>query len=119
MSGAPVTVGAGGVAVGLGVLIGAYVLWKASGAVGKLAGSAVDAVKGAASATVDAVGTAAQAVNPVNHENIFATGVNSLGAGIAGDANWTLGGAVYDWFNPAPYTPPFVPGIIDNYQGSW
>lgn len=40
--------------------------------------------------------SAVQAVNPLNNNNIFATGVNDVGAAVSGDPYWTLGGAVYD-----------------------
>jgi len=38
-----------------------------------------------------------EAVNPLNDENIFYTGTNAVGAVLADDQDWTLGGAIYDW----------------------
>lgn len=93
---APIELTPGAVAVGLGVLVGGFVLWRASQAAGAAAG-----------AVVDAVGTAAQAVNPFNNDNIFASGVNAaVGAvmsqggdtvaGMNADGSWSLGGYIYD-----------------------
>ena len=42
---------------------------------------------------------AAQAVSPLNRDNIFYSGVNGVGAVVSGDEHFTLGGAVYDWFH--------------------
>lgn len=86
----------GAVAVGLGVLVGGFLLYRASQAAGAAAG-----------AVADAVGTAAQAVNPFNNDNIFASGVNAAGgavmsqggatvAGMNADGSWSLGGYLYD-----------------------
>ncbi|PHR87952.1 MAG: hypothetical protein COA78_36775 [Blastopirellula sp.] len=41
----------------------------------------------------------AQAINPVNDNNVFASGVNAVGAKISGNGNWSLGGAIYDLLN--------------------
>jgi len=38
-----------------------------------------------------------QAVNPINDENIFYTGVNAIGGYISGEDNWNLGAKIYDW----------------------
>lgn len=43
----------------------------------------------------------ANAVNPVNHDNVFATAVNSVGQATSGDSSWSLGGAVWDFFHPS------------------
>lgn len=86
----------GAVAVGLGVLVGGYVLWRASKAAGAAAG-----------AVADAVGDVAYAVNPLNPDNVFAGAVNTVGgavmsqggpnvAGMNADGSWTLGGYLYD-----------------------
>lgn len=37
-----------------------------------------------------------QAINPVNDDNIFASGVDAVGAKLSGNENWTLGGWIYD-----------------------
>lgn len=37
-----------------------------------------------------------QAINPVNNDNIFASGVNSVGAKLTGDQNFKLGAWLYD-----------------------
>lgn len=56
-----------------------------------------------------AIADAANAINPTNPDNIFATGVNSVGgaivsepdgAGKNADGSWTLGGWVYDVTHP-------------------
>lgn len=93
---APLQLTPGAVAVGLGMLVGGFLLYRASKAAGAAAG-----------AVVDAVGTAAQAVNPLNNDNIFASGVNAAGgavmsqggdtvAGMNADGSWSLGGYLYD-----------------------
>ncbi|MEO8805845.1 MAG: hypothetical protein ABI433_07175 [Burkholderiaceae bacterium] len=53
-----------------------------------------------------AVGDAAQAVNPLNHDNVIAGAANKVGGIIAGDesGNWTLGGWIYDLTHKA-YDP--------------
>lgn len=83
---------------GAALLVGGYLLWKASKAAGAAAG-----------AVADAVGNGLQAVNPTNPDNIFAEAVNSAGDAIISpdgpgrnaDGSWTLGGWVFDIFNPA------------------
>ncbi len=49
-----------------------------------------------------AAGDAAHAVNPLNPENVFATGVNNVGAVLAGQApgSWSLGSWLYDVTHP-------------------
>ncbi len=42
----------------------------------------------------------ANAINPVNHDNVFSTSVNSIGGALTNDNNWTLGGQIYDWIHP-------------------
>jgi len=46
--------------------------------------------------TVEVVGDVAEAINPVNPDNIFNEGVNSVGSAISGDDDWSLGGWIYD-----------------------
>lgn len=48
---------------------------------------------------VQAVKDAGQAINPVNNENIFYSGVNAVGEAVTGNPDYTLGGAIYDLFN--------------------
>lgn len=43
-----------------------------------------------------AVNDVGQAFNPVNQDNIFASGVNAVGAKISGNGHWSLGGWIYD-----------------------
>jgi hypothetical protein len=40
--------------------------------------------------------------NPASDQNIAYSGVNEAVQAITGDANTTLGGAIYDWFHTAP-----------------
>lgn len=53
---------------------------------------------------------AANAINPLNHDNVFAQGVNAVGgaivtapdgAGKNADGSWSLGGWLYDVTHPA------------------
>lgn len=62
------------------------------GAVGAYFGGRYIANQAAEKAT-----KAAQAVNPVNDENIFNRAFESVGAKITGNPNWSLGGAISDW----------------------
>lgn len=63
-----------------------------------------------AGAAVDGAKTIGNAVNPVNHENIFSQAANGLGGAIAGDANWSLGDWIGDLTHPAPSnSTPLVP----------
>lgn len=39
---------------------------------------------------------AAQAINPVNQENVFYQGTNAVGSKLTGDKDFTLGGWIYD-----------------------
>lgn len=50
-------------------------------------------------------GDAATAVNPLNHDNVFATGLNKIGASVTGDTSFTLGGAIYDLTHSDPTKP--------------
>lgn len=56
-----------------------------------------------------AAAAAGQAVNPLNPDNVFASGVNAVGGAIVtdpagpgknADGSWSLGGWVYDVLNP-------------------
>ncbi len=49
-----------------------------------------------AKAATEAVGTAAEAVNPVNNDNIFYQGVNAVGEKLTGRENFDLGTWIYD-----------------------
>lgn len=44
-------------------------------------------------------GDALNAVNPTNNDNIFYSGVNSVGGALSDDDNFSLGSWVYDVFN--------------------
>ena len=44
----------------------------------------------------ETVVTVGNAVNPINNDNIFASGVDAVGAKLSGNENWTLGGWIYD-----------------------
>lgn len=56
--------------------------------------------KGKLPAVGAAVGDTLHAVNPFNQENVFYTGVNSLGARASGDQNWNLGARLWEVMNP-------------------
>lgn len=87
-----VSVTAGGALALVGVAAAGVLLWRG-----------LPKVAAAASA-------AAQAVNPLNHDNVFAAGVNDLGgaivtapdgAGKNADGSWSLGGWIFDVMHPA------------------
>ncbi len=46
-----------------------------------------------------AVSTVRPYVDPTNQGNIINRGVNSVGEIVTGNKDWTLGTAVYDWWN--------------------
>ncbi len=48
----------------------------------------------------EALAAAGNAINPLNPENVFASGVNNVGAGLTGNKDWSLGGAFFDFMNP-------------------
>ena len=67
-----------------------------------------------------AVGDAAHAVNPLNPDNVFASGVNNVGAAIAGQApgSWSLGSWLYDVTHPDELATP-APAPAANPLASW
>jgi len=50
----------------------------------------------AAKKAAESVSEVGQAINPLNNNNIFASGVNSVVQSLTGDENQTLGGWIYD-----------------------
>lgn len=50
------------------------------------------------------VGKAAQAINPVNHDNVFNKGANSLYQAITGSSG-TIGTDIADWLHPVNFQP--------------
>ena len=75
-------------AIGGAVIVGLFVLRFFAKEAGEAAGDAATAV--------------GQAINPVNPENIFARGVNAIGATISGDESFSLGSFLFDVFNDEP-----------------
>lgn len=76
--------------MGIGAGVAVVGLWYLSRKAGNVAEKAIDAV------------------NPLNHGNIFADGVNQAGEAVTGNKNWTLGGAVYDYVDWWQDVVPFV-----------
>ena len=74
------------IAAGLGIT--AWVLYKGTGK------------------AAEAISSAAQAVNPLNPDNAIAGTVNKVGAIVAGDKDWTLGGWIYDLTHADPLAAP-------------
>lgn len=103
----------GGVLVLLGVVLGGLVLWRASRVASDAAGQAWEGIK-------DGAATVGGWVNPVSDQNLAYQGVNAVGGALTGEQNWSLGGAVYDWFNsaPAPAPVPIRSGGGGNFQGT-
>lgn len=64
------------------------------GAVGAYFGARF--IAGQAAKKAAAVGNA---INPVNDENVFYSGVNSVGGSLTGDKYFTLGGWIYEKLN--------------------
>lgn len=67
------------------VAIGAIAIYFAGGYAAKKAG--------------EAAAKAGNAINPINNDNVFNRGFESVGQYITGDKNWTLGGSIYDWLH--------------------
>lgn len=64
-------------------------------------------------AAVPSAGQAAQAVNPLNPNNVFAGAANSAASTLSGQPN-TLGGWIYDLTHTTPsYTAPAAPVYVD------
>lgn len=74
------------VAVLAGTVIAVYVLWKAK--------------EGAAAVVETARGVVTQDLNPASDRNLIYRGVNAVGGAIAGEDDWSLGSAIYDWLHP-------------------
>jgi hypothetical protein len=49
-----------------------------------------------------AVSDTAEAINPLNNDNIFASGVDNVGRKLSGNNNWTLGGWLHGVINGTP-----------------
>jgi hypothetical protein len=47
----------------------------------------------------ETIGDVGEAISPLNNNNIFANGVNAVGAKLSGNDNWSLGGWIYDITN--------------------
>ncbi len=60
------------------------------------------AVKSGAAAKLTA-GTL-EAISPLNANNVFARGVNAVGAELAGDPGWNLGGWIWEHTHPGSVT---------------
>jgi len=69
----------------------------------------VIAAKKATEVVSDTAADIGHAVNPLNDENVFSTGVDAVGAKISGDEHFSLGGWVYDLthekYDPNGVTP--------------
>lgn len=90
---------------------GAYaVAIIAAAAVVYLLGRRVVAEAGEAAAAVG------RAVDPTSDQNIFYRGVNRVGEVLTGERDFSLGGWLYDVFNPTPPPEPprFPEGTPDN-----
>lgn len=73
-----------------------YLILGAIGAGAVLAYLAYRGTAAVVSTAVETAKDAAEAVNPLNHDNVIYGGVNSVGGAVTGDKNWTLGGWIYD-----------------------
>ena len=55
-----------------------------------------------------------QAINPVNDNNIFYTGVNAVGAKLTSNENFNLGAWIYDAVNGSPTEQLINKNSVDN-----
>lgn len=67
---------------------------------------AVWAVKRAGSAVLES-----GALDPADSRNLAYSGVNGIGRVLTGDASWTLGGGIYDFFHDVPADQPGAVGV--------
>lgn len=72
----------------------------------------------AGAAAIDLAKSGAWAVTPWNQDNVIYGGVNSAGAAVTGDSNFTLGGWIYDVTHPDPMAPKPVVNT-GGATGSW
>lgn len=72
---------------------GAWIAYKVAKAAPATIGAAVTAAG-------DAVRDAAQAVNPLNPDNVFKRGADAVVQSVSGEPAATLGGKVFELFNP-------------------
>lgn len=56
----------------------------------------------AAPSVAAAAASVGNAINPASDTNIVNRGVSAAGSAITGDSSWSLGGAIYEWFNKDP-----------------
>lgn len=77
---------AGGI-VALGALAALGVLWYKRDAIAAAAGQAAR--------------TVGDAVNPASSGNVVNRAVSAVGATVTGDADWSLGGQLAEWFSPS------------------
>jgi hypothetical protein len=98
MNAAPVSLSATGVLAVVAVAAVGVLFWK-SGDIAKAAGGVLS--------------DAANAVNPANHDNVFATGVNDVGGAVVtdpagpgknADGSWSLGGWIFDVTHPSAWS---------------
>lgn len=70
---------------------------------------ATRAARAAGGLAVDAAGAVGNAINPLNQDNVFYSGVNAVGGAIVSDpagpgknadGSWTLGGWLFDITHP-------------------
>lgn len=96
-----------------GVAVAGLALWKLSGVGGDVAAAVSDGVK-----------SAANAVSPLNNDNVFAATANAAASAIAG-RDETLGGALWEvdnWlWEHNPFTAQAAPATVNTGQvtGSW
>ena len=99
------------------VALAGFAIWRAS----RVATNAAEAV-------VTGVKDAAWSITPWNDENIVYGGVNSVGAAVSGDKDWSLGGWIYDITHADPMATTPTRGApatyaqydaLGNYMGDY
>lgn len=85
--------------LGGGALLAVWAVRRATGAASDAAGQVWDAAGQAWDRTTTAAGDAAWAVNPLNNNNVIYQTANNL---LFPDGSNTVGGKIYDVFNPEP-----------------
>ena len=78
---------------------GLGLIWYAGNRIASAGTSVVEAAGQAVNAAGQAVFSAANAVSPLNNENVIYHTANWM---TGGGADTTLGGRIYDFFNPDP-----------------
>lgn len=128
MTAAPVQLTPGAVAVGVGVLVGGFLLWRASQVAGKVAGDVVDTAAGIMTGNnamtqnqTDAEGIKTTAYEGAGILGTLGAAANSVSGGWFASAGSWIGTNAYDLFNDDPFATDTTAKSVNTggATGSW